>query len=135
MKANPSGPKGLGSARRVSSVARLGRGINHGRRRAPCIRLLAEPTRLTWNYSDRLLGVVAALAAEARALERRSSGSAIVACLSDGTLVAVSGMGGAAAALAAARLIERGLGTHELWAGGRARSSLSAGSVVFTQRS
>src|SRR5260370_38934457 len=39
----------VGSARGVCGVARLGRGINHGRRRAPCIRSLAEPTRLTRN--------------------------------------------------------------------------------------
>ena len=39
----------VGSARGVCGVARLGRGINHARRRAPCIRSLAEPTRLTWN--------------------------------------------------------------------------------------
>jgi len=41
--------QGVGSARGVCGVARLGRGINHARRRAPCIRSLAEPTRLTWN--------------------------------------------------------------------------------------
>jgi hypothetical protein len=39
----------VGSARAVCGVARLGRGINHGQRRAPCIHLFAEPTRLTWN--------------------------------------------------------------------------------------
>ena len=39
----------VGSARGVCGVARLGRGIHHGLRRAPCIRSLAEPTRLTWN--------------------------------------------------------------------------------------
>src|SRR6202043_25351 len=39
----------VGSARGVCGVARLGRGINHAQRRAPCIRSLAEPTRLTWN--------------------------------------------------------------------------------------
>ena len=39
----------VGSGRGVCGVARLGRGINHGLRRAPCIRSLTEPTRLTWN--------------------------------------------------------------------------------------
>ena len=39
----------VGSARGVCGVERLGRGISHGPRRAPCIRRLAEPTRLTWN--------------------------------------------------------------------------------------
>jgi hypothetical protein len=39
----------VGSGRGVCGVARLVRGINHGLRRAPCIRSLAEPTRLTRN--------------------------------------------------------------------------------------
>src|ERR1700686_3798360 len=39
----------VGSARGVCGVARLGRGINHAHGRAPCLRSLAEPTRLTWN--------------------------------------------------------------------------------------
>src|SRR5882724_2565657 len=39
----------VGSERGVFGVARLVRGAHHGPRRAPCIRSLAEPTRLTWN--------------------------------------------------------------------------------------
>ena len=39
----------VGAGRGVCGVARLARGINHGLRRAPCIRSLAEPTRLTLN--------------------------------------------------------------------------------------
>jgi hypothetical protein len=39
----------VGSGRGVCGVARLARGINHGPRRAPCIRSLAEPTRLARN--------------------------------------------------------------------------------------
>jgi hypothetical protein len=39
----------VGSGMGVCGVARLGRGIIHGLRRAPCIRSLAEPTRLTRN--------------------------------------------------------------------------------------
>ncbi len=39
----------VGSGRGVCGVARLARGINHGLRRTPGIRSLAEPTRLTWN--------------------------------------------------------------------------------------
>jgi hypothetical protein len=39
----------VGFARRVCGVAWLGRGINHGRRRAPSIRSLSQPTRLTRN--------------------------------------------------------------------------------------
>jgi hypothetical protein len=37
----------VGSGRGVCGVARLARGINHGLRRAPGIRSLAEPTQLT----------------------------------------------------------------------------------------
>ena len=39
----------VGSERGVCGVARLGRGSRHGLRRAPCIRSLALPTRLTLN--------------------------------------------------------------------------------------
>jgi len=39
----------VGSGRGVCGVARLGRGTRHGLRRAPCIRSLALPTRLTLN--------------------------------------------------------------------------------------
>jgi hypothetical protein len=37
----------VGWVRGVCGVARLGRGARHGLRRAPCIRSLAQPTRLT----------------------------------------------------------------------------------------
>src|SRR6202022_4034453 len=39
----------VGRERGVCGVARLVRGAHHGRRRAPCIRSLSLPTRLTWN--------------------------------------------------------------------------------------
>ena len=39
----------VGSEKGVCGVARLGRGARHGLRRAPCIRSLALPTRLTLN--------------------------------------------------------------------------------------
>jgi len=39
----------VGRERGVCGVARLVRGIHHGLRRAPCIRSLALPTRLTRN--------------------------------------------------------------------------------------
>jgi hypothetical protein len=39
----------VGSGRGVCGVARLDRGARHGLRRAPCIRSLALPTRLTLN--------------------------------------------------------------------------------------
>jgi len=37
----------VGWERGVCGVARLARGARHGRRRAPCIRSLSQPTRLT----------------------------------------------------------------------------------------
>jgi hypothetical protein len=39
----------VGSERGVCGVARLVRGDDHGLRRAPCIRSLSLPTRLTFN--------------------------------------------------------------------------------------
>ena len=39
----------VGRVRGVCGVARLVRGTHHGLRRAPCIRSLALPTRLTLN--------------------------------------------------------------------------------------
>ena len=39
----------VGSAMGACGVARLGREDRHGLRRAPCIRDIAEPTRLTRN--------------------------------------------------------------------------------------
>src|SRR6266852_9032940 len=39
----------VGKERGVCGVARLVRGNHHGRRRAPCIRSLSLPTRLTRN--------------------------------------------------------------------------------------
>jgi len=77
------------------------------------------------------LGVVAALAAEARALGPAVKRIGDVACLGDGTLFAVSGMGCDAAAQAAARLVEAG--ATELMSFGLAGGldpDLAAGSVV-----
>jgi adenosylhomocysteine nucleosidase len=77
------------------------------------------------------LGVVAALAAEARALGPAVKRIGDVGCLGDGTLLAVSGMGCAAAGQAAARLIEAG--ATELMSFGLAGGldpDLAAGSVV-----
>ena len=51
MKAT-SGPEGW-LCKGVCGVARLGRGINHGLRRAPCIHSLAGP-RGSRGYPDRL---------------------------------------------------------------------------------
>ncbi|HWX31892.1 MAG TPA: hypothetical protein VNZ53_31220 [Steroidobacteraceae bacterium] len=78
-----------------------------------------------------MVGVVAALAAEARALGPvKRIGD--VGCLADGTLVAVSGMGCAAAGLAAARLIEAGASAlMSFGLAGGLDPSLGAGSVVL----
>jgi adenosylhomocysteine nucleosidase len=78
------------------------------------------------------VGVVAALAAEARALGPVVKRIGDVGCLGDGTLLAVSGMGQAAAGLATGRLIEAGA-TALLSFGlaGGLDPELAAGSVVF----
>jgi adenosylhomocysteine nucleosidase len=62
-----------------------------------------------------VVGVVAALAAEARTLGSTVRGGADSAALADGTLVAVSGMGDAAAGRAAERLIEAGATALMSW--------------------
>jgi adenosylhomocysteine nucleosidase len=78
------------------------------------------------------VGIVAALAAEARVLGPAVKRIGDVACLGDGALVAVSGMGGAAAGLAAARLIEAGASAlMSFGLAGGLDPSLSAGSVVL----
>jgi adenosylhomocysteine nucleosidase len=77
-------------------------------------------------------GVVAALAAEARALgpaRRRSEGCAVLA---DGTLVAVSGIGPSAAGSAARRLIEAGATSLVSWGmAGGLDPGLEAGAVCL----
>jgi adenosylhomocysteine nucleosidase len=78
------------------------------------------------------VGVVTALAAEARALGPTVKRIGEVDCLRDGTLRALSGMGGAAAALAAGRLIEAGASAlMSFGLAGGLDPRLSAGSVVF----
>jgi adenosylhomocysteine nucleosidase len=78
------------------------------------------------------VGVVAALAAEARALGPAVKRNGDVGCLVDGTLVAVSGMGCAAAGLAAVRLIESGASAlMSFGLAGGLDPGLSAGSVVL----
>jgi len=84
------------------------------------------------------VGIVAALAAEARTLgvsrralrriERRSDG---LAALADGSLVAVSGMGCEAAARSARSLVEAGCGALASWGlAGGLDPALRAGTVV-----
>jgi adenosylhomocysteine nucleosidase len=81
---------------------------------------------------DRRLGVVAALEAEARALGpavRRRDG---LACLGDGALLAVSGMGGDLAAPAARRLVEAGVSSLlSFGLAGGLDPALRAGQVVL----
>jgi adenosylhomocysteine nucleosidase len=78
------------------------------------------------------VGVVAALAAEARALGPAVKQIGNVGRLSDGTLLAVSGMGCTAAGVAAARLIEAGASAlMSFGLAGGLDPELAAGSVVF----
>ncbi len=82
-------------------------------------------------HSDRLLGVVAALESEARALGsavRRRDG---LCSLNDGVLLAVSGMGGALAAIAARSLADAGaVRLMSFGMAGGLDPKLSAGTVV-----
>jgi adenosylhomocysteine nucleosidase len=78
------------------------------------------------------MGVVAALEAEARtlgpAVHRRDG----LSCLGDGTLLAVSGMGGALAALAARNLVDAGVAAlMSFGLAGGLDPTLSAGTVVL----
>jgi adenosylhomocysteine nucleosidase len=78
------------------------------------------------------VGIVAALAAEARALGPGVRRIGDVGCLCDGTLLAVSGVGAAAATLAAGRLIEAGASAlMSFGLAGGLDPELHAGSVVF----
>jgi adenosylhomocysteine nucleosidase len=78
------------------------------------------------------VGIVAALAAEARALGPVVRRVGEVAYLGDGTLFAVSGVGAAAAAIAAGRLIEAGASAlMSFGLAGGLDPELRAGSVVF----
>jgi adenosylhomocysteine nucleosidase len=78
------------------------------------------------------LGVVAALAAEARALGPAAGRIGDVCRLRDGSLLAVSGMGTAAAEAAAAKLIEAGASAlMSFGLAGGLDPALPAGSMVF----
>jgi adenosylhomocysteine nucleosidase len=78
------------------------------------------------------VGVVAALAAEARALGPTVKRIGDVDCLGEATLLAISGMGCAAAGLAAGRLIEAGASAlMSFGLAGGLDPRLTAGSVVF----
>jgi adenosylhomocysteine nucleosidase len=76
-------------------------------------------------------GVVAALAAEARALGPSRQGEGGCGVREDGTLILVSGMGPEAAAAAARRLIEAGAGALVSWGmAGGLDPALEAGAVL-----
>jgi adenosylhomocysteine nucleosidase len=77
-------------------------------------------------------GVVAALAAEARALSPTVSRDAPYTALGDGTLVTVSGIGSSAARIAAQRLIDAGAGALVSWGmAGGLDPALAAGAVCL----
>jgi adenosylhomocysteine nucleosidase len=79
-----------------------------------------------------VVGVVCALRSEARHLGRTVSGHAAVAALEEGTLLSVSGMGGAAAALGAEKLITAGAASLVSWGmAGGLDPSLPAGTIVL----
>jgi adenosylhomocysteine nucleosidase len=79
-----------------------------------------------------VVGVVCALQSEARHLGRTVSGHAAVAALEDGTLLSVSGMGGAAAARAARNLVAAGAASLVSWGmAGGLDPSLPAGKILL----
>jgi adenosylhomocysteine nucleosidase len=78
------------------------------------------------------VGIVCALAAEARHLGPTTSGRAAVTSLADGTLLAVSGMGGAAAARGARSLIDAGATALASWGmAGGLDPALAAGAIFL----
>jgi adenosylhomocysteine nucleosidase len=78
-----------------------------------------------------VVGIVCALAAEARHLGPTTSGQAVTS-LADGTLLAVSGMGGAAAARGARSLIDAGATALASWGmAGGLDPALAAGAIFL----
>jgi adenosylhomocysteine nucleosidase len=78
------------------------------------------------------LGIVAALAAETRALGRATTSSESPASLADGTLLVVSGMGQAAAGRAARRLVDAGARSLMSWGmAGGLDPTLAAGTLLL----
>jgi len=79
-----------------------------------------------------VVGIVAALAAEARALDPPKSASGAPTALSDGTLLLVSGIGSAAAAEAARSLIAAGATALTSWGmAGGLDPALDAGTIFL----
>jgi hopanoid-associated phosphorylase len=84
------------------------------------------------NAALNLVGIVAALAAEARALGPTKPGFEPLRSLADGTMLAVSGMGCAAAARAAQSLVEAGVTALASWGmAGGLDPALRAGTIVL----
>jgi adenosylhomocysteine nucleosidase len=82
-----------------------------------------------------VVGIVAALAAEARALGPTKSGFDAPRSLADGTLLAVSGIGFAAAARAARVLVEAGVTALTSWGmAGGLDPALAAGTIFLPSR-
>ena len=78
------------------------------------------------------LGIVAALALELRPLGPTTSHSQAVATLADGSLTIASGMGAAAAAAGARRLVEAGAGALMSWGlAGGLDPALAPGTIVL----
>lgn len=80
------------------------------------------------------VGIVAALAAEARALGPAARGHGGLGVLADGTLLAVSGIGSAAAARSARALLAAGCGAIASWGlAGGLDPALDCGAIVLPE--
>ena len=78
-----------------------------------------------------VVGIVSALAAEARHLGPTTPRRAALACLADGTLLAVSGIGGSAAACGARALIDAGATALISWGMAGGLDPALAGGTIF----
>ncbi len=80
------------------------------------------------------VGIVAALAAEARPLGPAARRSGELATLADGTLIAVTGIGGAAAARGARTLVAAGCGALASWGlAGGLDPALACGAILLPE--
>ncbi len=80
------------------------------------------------------VGIVAALAAEARPLGPAARRRGELAALADGTLVAVTGIGGASAARGARTLVEEGCGALASWGlAGGLDPALACGAILLPE--
>lgn len=82
--------------------------------------------------TSRVVGVVCALAAEARLLGPATRRRELLSSLADGTLLAVSGMGAAAATHGARTLVDAGVGALVSWGmAGGLEPALAAGTIFL----